>query len=89
MRQRGLRSIRLDRGSEFANAKFYRRADASKIHLSMSSTSNCYDNAAAEKFFAPVKLEAISKNIFASRQQARMVLGVATLRFGIMLPHPA
>lgn len=60
-----------DRGSEFANAKFHRRAAEANIRLSMSSTGNCYDNAAAESFFATVKLEAIPEGIFASRQQAR------------------
>jgi transposase InsO family protein len=63
-----------DRGSEFANAKFYGRAAATKICLSMSSTGNCYDNAAAESFFATVKLEAIPEGIFASRREARMAL---------------
>jgi transposase InsO family protein len=63
-----------DRGSEFANAKFQARAAEAKIHPSMSSTGNCYDNAAAESFFATVKLEAIPEGIFASRRQARMAL---------------
>ena len=63
--------VHSDRGSEFANAKFHGRAAEAKIHLSMSSTGNCYDNAAAESFFATVKLEAIPEDIFASRQQAR------------------
>ncbi|MFW5708875.1 MAG: integrase core domain-containing protein [Chloroflexota bacterium] len=40
----------------------------------MSSTGHCYDNAAAESFFATVKLEAVPEGIFASRQQARMAL---------------
>lgn len=63
-----------DRGSEFANAKFHDRAAEAKICLSMSSTGNCYDNAAAESFFATVKLEAIAEGIFPSRQEARMAL---------------
>jgi putative transposase len=63
-----------DRGSEFANAKFHGRAAKAKICLSMSSTGNCYDNAAAESFFATVKLEAIPEGIFVSRQEARMAL---------------
>lgn len=41
--------VHSDRGSEFANAKFHRRAAKAKIRLSMSSTGNCYDNAAAER----------------------------------------
>lgn len=63
-----------DRGSEFANAKFHDRAAEAKIRLSMSSTGNCYDNAAAESFFATVKLEAIPEGIFASHREARMAL---------------
>lgn len=66
--------VHSDRGSEFANARFHRRAAEAKICLSMSGSGNCYDNAAAESFFATVKLEAIPEGIFASRQQARMAL---------------
>jgi len=66
--------VHSDRGSEFANTRFHGRAAETKIRLSMSSTGNCYDNAAAESFFATVKLEAIPEGIFASRQQARMAL---------------
>lgn len=66
--------VHSDRGSEFANARFHARAAEGKIRLSMSSTGNCYDNAAAESFFATVKLEAIPEDIFASRQEARMAL---------------
>lgn len=63
-----------DRGSEFANARFHDQAAEAKICLSMSSTGNCYDNAAAESFFATVKLEALPEAIFPSRQEARMAL---------------
>jgi putative transposase len=63
-----------DRGSEFANARLHGRAAQAKICLSMSSTGNCYDNAAAESFFATVKLEAIPEGIFASRREARAAL---------------
>ena len=63
-----------DRGSEFANVKFHGRAAEAKIRLSMSSTGNCYDNAAAESFFATLKLEAVRQQAFASRRQARYVL---------------
>jgi len=63
-----------DRGSEFANQTFHKRTADAHIRLSMSSTGNCYDNAAAESFFATIKLEAIPEGIFASRQQARRAL---------------
>jgi len=63
-----------DRGSEFANATFHQRAADAHIWLSMSNTGNCYDNAAAESFFATVKLEAIPEGIFASHREARRAL---------------
>ena len=66
--------VHSDRGSEFANAKFHGRAAEARIRLSMSGRGNCYDNAAAESFFATVKLEAIPEGSFASRQQARRAL---------------
>ena len=66
--------VHSDRGSEFANAKFHARAAEAQIRLSMSSTGNCYDNAAAESFFATVKLEAIPEGIFTSRRKARTAL---------------
>jgi putative transposase len=63
-----------DRGSELANAKFHRRAAEGKIRLSLSGTGNCYDNAAAERFFATVQLEAIPEALFASHPEARRAL---------------
>lgn len=63
--------VHSDRGSEFANARFHQRAGESQLRLSMSGTGNCYDNAAAESFFATLKLEAIREQIFASRLEAR------------------
>jgi len=66
--------VHSDRGSEFANARFHRRATKANIRLSMSSTGHCYDNAPAESFFATVKLEAMPAGIFASQQEARMEL---------------
>jgi len=66
--------VHSDRGSEFANARFHQRASTAQIVLSMSSTGNCYDNAAAESFFATVKLEAVRGEVFASRAVARQDL---------------
>jgi putative transposase len=66
--------VHSDRGSEFANARFHQPANEAQIRLSMSSTGHCYDNAAAESFFATVKLEAVRGQVFASRAVARQVL---------------
>lgn len=66
--------VHSDRGSEFANARFQQRAVASGAILSMSSTGNCFDNAAAESFFATVKLESVQGQVYASHQDARQHL---------------
>lgn len=66
--------VHSDRGSEFANATFHKRAQQAQIQLSMSSTGNCYDNAPAESVFATIKLEAIQDQVFDTKQQARQVL---------------
>ncbi len=66
--------VHSDRGSEFANARFHRRTTASGAVLSMSSTGNCFDNAAAESFFTTVKLEAVQGGVYASHQHARQHL---------------
>lgn len=66
--------VHSDRGSEFANACFHQRVSAAQLRLSMSGTGNCYDNAAAESFFATVKLEAVRGRVFASRLEARQEL---------------
>jgi transposase InsO family protein len=66
--------VHSDRGGEFANARFQARAAQAHIQLSMSSTGNCYDNAAAESFFATVKLEAVRGQVFVSRAVAHQEL---------------
>ena len=40
----------------------------------MSSTGNCFDNAAAESFFATVKLEAVQGQVYTSHEHARQHL---------------
>ena len=40
----------------------------------MSSTGNCFDNVAAESFFATVKLEAVQGGVYASHQHTRQHL---------------
>lgn len=67
-------TLHTDRGGEFANATFQGRAAEAKIHLSMSGTGNCYDNAPAESFFATLKLAALPDGSFASRREAQAVL---------------
>lgn len=66
--------VHSDRGSEFANARFHKYAADAKIRLSMSCTGNCYDNAAAESFFATLKLELVQGMVFDSRNTARSAI---------------
>jgi len=63
-----------DRGSEFANPSFHRRAADTQARLSMSSTGNCYDNSPAESFFATLKLEAVQGQVYTSHREARQDL---------------
>lgn len=62
-----------DRGSEFAN-QLYAEACEGKVIRSMSGSGNCYDNAMAESFFATLKLEAIHRQVFATRSEARLAI---------------
>ena len=57
------------------------------IRLSMSGKGNCYDNAAAERFYVTVKLEAIPEDIF--RFTTRSTLGVIRLHGGVLQPATA
>ena len=62
-----------DRGSEFAN-QLYAEACEGNVIRSMSGSGNCYDNAMAESFFATLKLEAVHRQGFATRSEARMAI---------------
>lgn len=44
------------------------------LQLSVSRTGNCYDNAVAESFFAPVKLKLVQDRVFASHTEAYQAL---------------
>jgi putative transposase len=40
----------------------------------MSRTSNCYDNAMMESFFATLKVECVADQVFASRAEGKTAL---------------
>jgi putative transposase len=59
-----------DRGSQYAS-RDYRKALADHgVICSMSGKGNCFDNAAAETFFATIKKELVHRVVFYSRSQA-------------------
>jgi len=62
--------IHTDRGSEYTSARFRTRIGELGLRQSMGRTGGCYDNAAAESFFAVLK-EEIGTRIWADRVAAR------------------
>jgi putative transposase len=44
------------------------------IVVSMSRGGDCYDNAAMESFFSPLKGECVDRQQFQTRQEARQVI---------------
>jgi transposase InsO family protein len=62
-----------DRGSQYTSADFRRKLKASKLRASMGRTGSCFDNAAAESFFATLKTE-IGTKVWPTRQAARQAV---------------
>ena len=59
-----------DRGTQYASTQFRATLTAHGIRASMGRTGSCYDNAAAESFFATLKTE-IGARTWTTRTQAR------------------
>jgi transposase InsO family protein len=62
--------IHTDRGSEYTSAQFRTQVGKLKLRQSMGRTGICYDNAAAESFFAVLK-EEIGTRVWTNRAAAR------------------
>lgn len=60
-----------DRGSRYTSEKFTRRCADHGISTILGRTSVCWDNAAAESFFASLKNECYHQTAFATRAAAR------------------
>lgn len=64
-----------DRGAQFCSVAFRKTLRAhDQIRQSMSAKGDCWDNAAAESFFATIKKECLNNQKFETRQQARSVI---------------
>ena len=59
-----------DRGSQYASREYRKVLGDHGIICSMSGRGNCFDNAAAETFFATIKKELVHRVVFYSRSQA-------------------
>lgn len=60
-----------DRGGQYASADFRARLDANGIAWSMGATGCCYDNAAAESFFATLKKDLVHRCSYRDAAAAR------------------
>ncbi len=60
-----------DRGSTYTSESYVALVQHNAMHMSMSRTANCYDNAVTESFFHSFKGECIDSEAFQTRAQAR------------------
>jgi putative transposase len=60
-----------DRGSQYASNDYQNLLKAKGISGSMSSTGNCYDNAAMESWFGLLKRERVNRRNYRTRADAR------------------
>lgn len=59
-----------DRGSQYTSHVYRRLLAQHGIHMSMSKTGSCFDNAVPESFFSTLKCEWLYQQRFATRQEA-------------------
>ena len=63
-----------DKGAQYTSAEFARFCQANGIRTSTGRTGVCWDNAAAESFFAALKNEMYYRQAFPSRARARFAV---------------
>lgn len=63
-----------DRGTQYTSAEFHTFTTKNKIRRSLGRTGVCWDNAAAESFFAALKNEMYYRHTFATRARARFAV---------------
>lgn len=64
-----------DRGCQYTSLAFRRRIESCGLVQSMSAAGYCYDNAAAESFFATIKAEAFPPGaVFSTKLEARRAI---------------
>ena len=60
-----------DRGAEYTSVTCGNACQRLGLRQSMGRTGSCLDNAAAESFFATLKVELVSRHRYRTRAQAR------------------
>lgn len=63
-----------DRGAQYTSAEFTRYATNKRVRTSLGRTGVCWDNAAAESFFAALKNEMYHRQTFPTRARARFAV---------------
>jgi putative transposase len=63
-----------DRGAQYTSTEFTLFCDAIKVRTSVGRTGVCWDNAAAESFFATLKNEMYHRQKFTTRARARFAV---------------
>jgi putative transposase len=63
-----------DQGSQYTSLAFGRRLRETGLFGSMGSRGDCFDNAAAESFFATLECELLARQRFPTRSAARLAL---------------
>jgi putative transposase len=63
-----------DHGCQYTSFAFGARCRAASVRPSMGSVGDCYDNAMCESFFATLECELLDREVFATKEQARMAL---------------
>lgn len=63
-----------DRGAQYTSAEFARWCENNRVRTSLGRTGVCWDNAAAESFFAALKNEMYHRHTFATRARARFAV---------------
>jgi putative transposase len=60
-----------DRGARYTSGEFFRYCQKNTVRTSVGRTGVCWDNAAAESFFASLKNEMYYRDSFPTRARAR------------------
>ncbi|MDZ7914512.1 MAG: IS3 family transposase [Rhodococcus sp. (in: high G+C Gram-positive bacteria)] len=63
-----------DRGSQYTSTRFAEFAESKDVRTSVGRTGVCWDNAAAESFFATLKNEMYYRRTFGTRSRARFAV---------------
>jgi putative transposase len=63
-----------DHGGQYTALAFGQRCREARVRPSMGSVGDCYDNALCESFFASLECELLDRQIFRTRDEARLAV---------------